>query len=450
MLNALSSWRSKPPTINAKALKQKTGENHLALARESLQELLHDKRIPREVREALADDYAQVETMLEKLEHGHLHIAVFGRVSVGKSSLLNALLGQNRFSTSPLHGETKRPDMAAWRDYDAGGIYFIDTPGINEIDGETREKMAHEVATRVDLVLFVVDGDLTETELQALRTLVNYRRPILLVLNKIDRYTRKDRAALIESLIQRSSGLIDPANIVCAAAQPAAKTVVVIDDNNEETESTRQLPVDVTALKERLWDVLESEGKTLAALNASLFADDLSHVVTQRVIMARKNIAEKVVRTYCVSKGIAVAFNPVPVADLFAAVMIDAAMIVHLSKVYGLPLSRKEAQSLVLVISAQMLALMGTVWAVNIISSALKVGSAGVSTAITAGAQGAIAYYSTYVVGQVAERYLAQGKAWGEGGAKRVVREILDNIDRDSVLAQAKDDILSHIKTPAK
>ncbi len=388
--------------------------------------------------------------MLEKLEHGHLHIAVFGRVSVGKSSLLNALLGEARFNTSPLHGETKRPDMAPWRDYEAGGIYFIDTPGINEIDGEAREKMAHEVATRVDLVLFVVDGDLTETELQALRDLVNYKRPILLVLNKIDRYTRKDRAALIESLIQRSSGLIDPANIVCAAAQPAAKTVVVIGDDNKETESTRQLPVDVSALKERLWDVLESEGKTLAALNASLFADDLSHVVTQRVIMARKSIAEKVVRTYCVSKGIAVAFNPVPVADLFAAVMIDAAMIVHLSKVYGLPLSRKEAQSLVMVISAQMLALMGTVWAVNIISSALKVGSAGVSTAITAGAQGAIAYYSTYVVGQVAERYLAQGKAWGEGGAKRVVREILDNIDRDSVLAQAKDDILSHIKTPVK
>ena len=411
---------------------------------------MHDARIPSEVRDALADDYAQVEAMLEKLDQGHLHIAVFGRVSVGKSSILNALLGQSRFTTSPLHGETKRPDMAAWQNYEAGGVYFIDTPGINEVDGEAREKMAHEVATRVDLVLFVVDGDLTDTELQALRTLATYKRPILLVLNKIDRYTSKDKTTLIDSLTQRSAGLIDPKNIVCAAAQPSAKTVIRVDENNQESETTRQLPIDVVLLKERLWDVLESEGKTLSALNASLFADDLSALVTQRVMVARKSIAEKIVRTYCVSKGVAVAFNPIPVADLFAAIIIDAAMIVHLSKVYGLPLSRKEAQTLVVAISAQMLALVGTVWAVNIISSALKVGSAGVSTVVTAGAQGAIAYYSTYVVGQVAERYLAQGKAWGEGGAKRVVREILDNIDRDSVLAQAKGDILAHIKTPVK
>ena len=51
-----------------------------------------------------------------------------------------------------------------------------------------------------------------------------------------------------------------------------------------------------------------------------------------------------------------------------------------------------------------------------------------------------MAYYSTYIVGQAAERYLAQGKSWGEGGPKHVVREILDSLDRDSILAQARAD----------
>ena len=411
---------------------------------------MNDTRIPPEVREALAEDYGQVESMLDKLEHGHLHIAVFGRVSVGKSSILNALLNQQRFSTSPLHGETKRPDMASWPSYESGGVYFIDTPGINEIDGKDRERMAHEVATRSDLVLFIADGDLTNTELAALRTLTGYNRPILLVLNKIDRYTRSDRVTLLESLTNRTQGLIDPKHIVCASAQASEKTVILLNEHNEEVESVRQVPADVDELKKCLWDILEAEGKTLVALNASLFAGDLSAQVTQRVLTARKKIAEKIVRTYCVSKGIAVAFNPIPIADLFAAAIMDAAMIVHLSKVYGLPLTRKEAQSLIATIAAQMLALMGTVWAVNIISTALKAGSGGISTVITAGAQGAVAYYSTYVVGQVAERYLAQGKDWGEGGAKHVVQEILDSIDRDSVLDQAKSDILAHLKTPVK
>ena len=64
------------------------GGSHLDLARESLRELVQDRRIPPEVREALAEDYHQVEAMLEKLEQGHIHIAAFGRVSVGKSATL--------------------------------------------------------------------------------------------------------------------------------------------------------------------------------------------------------------------------------------------------------------------------------------------------------------------------------------------------------------------------
>ncbi len=76
----------------------------------------------------------------------------------------------------------------------------------------------------------------------------------------------------------------------------------------------------------------------------------------------------------------------------------------------------------------------------------LKIGTAGMSTLLTAGAQGAIAYYSSYVVGKVAERYLVQGKSWGEGGPKYVVREILDGLDRDSILAIAREDIRTHLR----
>jgi hypothetical protein len=60
---------------------------------------------------------------------------------------------------------------------------------------------------------------------------------------------------------------------------------------------------------------------------------------------------------------------------------------------------------------------------------------------VTAGAQGAVAYYSTYVVGQIAAEYLAKGKSWGEGGPKAVVKEILDSLDRDTVLKEARREI---------
>jgi len=426
---------------------QTADRSHLDLARESLRELVQDQRIPSQVRESLIDDYRQVEAMLEKLDQGHIHIAIFGRVSVGKSAILNALLGEDRFSISPLHGETKASAIGKWEECRTGGVYLIDTPGLNEVRGDERERLAHEVAARSDLVLFVVDGDLTETEIRALRVLVGDQRPIILVFNKIDRYTRDEREQLLASLILHTHGYVDADNIVCVSARPAEQLVVLVDAADNETETLRRSEPDMEALKHRLWELLEAEGETLAALNASLFAGDLTDKVGKRILEVKHELGARLIRTYCITKGISVALNPIPVVDLLAAAAVDAGMVVHLSRLYGLALSKTEAGTLVKTITTQMALLMGTVWGINLLSSALKLGTGGLSTLVTGTAQGAVAYYATYLVGQAAEAYLARGKSWGETGPKLVIRDILDGIDRDSILAQAKSDIAGRLKS---
>jgi small GTP-binding protein len=419
--------------------------DHLGLARESLRELVHDRRLPAGVRDSLIHDYEAVQGMLDKIEHGHLHLSVFGRVSTGKSSLLNALIGQERFSVSPIHGETRISSMQAWDEVDTGGVFLIDTPGLDEAGGEGREELAKEVAGRSDLVIFVLDGDVTETELEALKAVLAQGRPVIVALNKSDLYTSSEIDALLNSIWSKTEGLIEPDHVIVAAAQPRAQSVVEVDKFGQEISTERVRDPDVAALRLKLWEILEAEGKTLAALNASLFAADLSDQVGRRILAARKELGDRLVRTYCVGKGIAVALNPVPVADLFAAAFIDVGMVVHLSRVYDLPLSRKEAGSIVRVIIAESAALMTTVWALHLVSSALKVGTLGLSTILTAGAQGAIAYYSTYLVGEAAGKYLAEGKSWGEGGPKKVVKEILDSLDRDTVLRDAKREIQARL-----
>jgi len=421
------------------------GSAHLNLARESLRDLIDDSRLPAGVRESLANDYQAVEGMLDKLQHGHLHIAVFGRVSTGKSSLLNALIGEQRFNVSPLHGETKRTSMERWSEVEAAGVYLIDTPGLDEAGGENREEMAKEVAHRSDLVIFVVDGDVTDSELSSLQVLLTQGRPVVVALNKSDLYTKDELDALLASVRSKTEGLVQSDDVLAVAAQPRPQQIIEVDDEGNEKTSSRERDADIDKLRLRLWEIFENEGKTLAALNASLFAADLSDQVGVRILNARREIGDKLVRTYCVAKGVAVAFNPIPVADLFAAAFIDVGMVVHLSKVYDLPISKREAGSLVSVIVAEAAALMGTVWALHFVSSALKVGTAGLSTLVTAGAQGAIAYYSTYVVGQIAAEYLAKGKSWGDSGPKVVVQNILDSLDRDTVLRDARKEIQARL-----
>ena len=89
---------------------------------------------------------------------------------------------------------------------------------------------------------------------------------------------------------------------------------------------------------------------------------------------------------------------------------------------------------------------MGAIWGVHLVASALKVASVGVSTVLTAGAQGALAWYATQVVGRVAERYLVAGKSWGESGPKRVVQDIVAQLDRDSILREARSEILKRLR----
>ncbi len=421
------------------------GEGDLNLARESLQALVNDQRVPDQVRDALAADYQSVQEMLDKLEHGHIHIAAFGRVSVGKSATLNALLGHDLFSTSPLHGETKVSAMGQWQESESNGVYLIDTPGINEVEGEARERMAHEVARRSDLVLFIVDGDITHSEREALDLLKQQNRPLLLVLNKADRYNREDREKLLHSLKHHTRGIINEEDIIPISAKPPGQTVIMVDAAGNETEQLRQPKPDLDLLKTRLWEILDREGKTLAALNATLFAGELSEQVGKHILRVKKALGAKVIHTYCIGKGVTVALNPIPAADLAAAAVVDISMVVHLSRLYGLPLSKREAGQLIKTIVSQMALLMGTVWAIHLISSALKLGTGGLSALATGSAQGAVAYYSTLIVGEATEHYLAQGKSWGEAGPKLAVKEILSRLDRDSILAEAKQHIARRI-----
>ena len=408
--------------------------------------MLNDTAVPAAVRQELLQEFAEIETISEKLQQGEIHIAAFGLVGTGKSSLLNALLGREVFSASPLHGETRHMQRSDWDTAKSDHVVLIDTPGIDELDGESREELARSVARISDIVLMVCDGDLTETEFKAARSLAGRKRPLLLVLNKSDRYSKGDLDSLLEHLRNRCAEFIEPGNVLTASAAPRPEKVIRIDQEGNEHSSQRPCEADIRTLRTHLWNILEKEGKTLAALNAALFTSELDGRIAGKIVLARKTVADKIIRNYCLAKGLVVAVNPIPVADLLAAAGTDVAMVVHLGNVYGFQLSRREASKLLLTISAQMLLLMSAYWGVNMVSAAMKTISAGMSAALTAGAQGSLAWYATYVTGRAAETWFAKGKSWGSEGPKDTINEILASLDRDSILQSARSDIMRRFK----
>jgi small GTP-binding protein len=437
----LQKWRS-PEKTGTVAIP----DRHLLDAHRNIRELIEDTDIPASVRAELATEFDEIDAISSKLRNSEIHIAAFGRVGVGKSSLLNALLRKKAFSTSALHGETRGEERMAWRSSEEGNIVFIDTPGIDELDGETRAEMAHRVCRRADIVLMVCEADLTRSELQSLQTLIRSGKATLLVLNKADRYSEQETSLLLQRLRERCGDFLPPDRVIATCAAPRPQAVIHVDSSGRETEATREADADIGELKSYLWNLLEAEGRSLAALNAAMFASELDQKVATRIVAARKTVAEKIIRRYCVGKGLVVALNPVPITDLLAAAGGDVALVIHLGEVYGFRLSRREASKLLVTISAQMAALMGAYWGMNLLSSAMKTASAGLSTALTATTQGALAWYATYITGKMAQSWFSKGKSWGNAGPRETAKNILESLDRDSLMRQAREDIQTRLK----
>jgi len=118
-----------------------------------------------------------------------LHIGIFGRVNVGKSSLINALAGQQVAIVSETPGTTTDPVEKAMELHPLGPVVFIDTAGIDDTGalGLSRIQRTRQVLDRTDLAILVTEpGIWSEYEQQMLRLLQDRRIPVIVAINKVD------------------------------------------------------------------------------------------------------------------------------------------------------------------------------------------------------------------------------------------------------------------------
>lgn len=412
-----------------------------------------------EMQASLKTDCDRLTATLEKLDQGLVRVAVFGLVSRGKSAVINALLGQKLLQTGPLHGVTQYPRSVYWSVTEQMPVELIDTPGLDEVGGESRASMAEAVAAEADLILFVIAGDITRTEYQAIARLQTSRKPLILVFNKTDLYPNQDRQSIyrkLEALFAADQLLTDrsiltPDDIVRVAAEPAPMEVRVEWEDGRVTHEWEAPPPQIDELRHKLLTILQREGRSLLALNALRQGRETDQNLARKTLKLHRPEAEDLIWQFAKWKAIAVAANPVAGLDLLGGAVADLVLIRNLARLYGLPMTNHEAGKLLQAIiwsSGSLLVgevgsglLFGAGKSAAAVASAFDSVSGIMAYGSAAVAQASLAGYGSYRVGKATQVYLEQGCTWGPQGVDTVMQQILQQATPDTVMYRLRQEL---------
>ena len=179
-----------------------------------------------------------------------LTIALYGEVSTGKSSLARALLPGAEIEVSPLAGSTTEVARHRWRARTGAEITIADLPGLEAVGRELDAGMLDE-ARRAHAVVFVTDGDLNRQQVAALNRLREIGKPLIVTLNKADRYDAAERTQILERLQQRigvPAGDVAAPQALVVTIAGGEEAVVGTDAAGNETRETRPRAADLSQL----------------------------------------------------------------------------------------------------------------------------------------------------------------------------------------------------------
>ncbi|MEH1962527.1 MAG: DUF697 domain-containing protein [Nostoc sp.] len=353
-----------------------TVESAIAIAETVINQLAQEAENHRAL-ETLREQVAQ---LLLELDRQEIKVAVTGGKSVGKSTLIQVLKPnvetQNLVSlqeTAPLFREASENSDAA---------------------------VLAEVA-KSDFVLFLTNGDLTDSEFQTLQQLKAANQATMLVFNKQDQYLADESASVLLSLKQRMQG-----NVVATAASPIAIKVRKHEADGAVQEWMEQPAPDIQQLTQQLGEVLAQQGQRLVWVTTMRKAGLLKAEAKNWLNGTRCDRATPIIEQYQWIAAAAAFANPVPALDILATAAINAQMVMDLGNIYQQKFSLEQAQTVAGTMGSLMLKLGLVELSTKAISTVLK------SNAVTfvAGGvvQGVSAAYLTRVAGLSLVEYFQQ------------------------------------------
>ena len=308
--------------------KSKLDESYLLLKKwwESIEINNYEKGV-------LNKEIIEFNQQLLRLKDKHLRIGVYGKAGTGKSTILNALANENFFKTGILNGSSKKirsKELLINKDI-LDKIELIDFPGFDICSEECKEGNFKKIL-HLDLILFIVSGDLNRNELSRIQKLNKIGKKIILVLNKTDIWEVHEVKRIKDNIKNKLSEL--PLIPLMTASNVSRKNY----KNDKEF---------LDYIKEAIYKF----GDIYLISNTLQTADMLSMKIKECRLLKRKKEAQAIIGKFATMKASGVALNPLLFLDVAGCFYFDTALIKELSEIYGLQIKNQSARKLIKTIS---------------------------------------------------------------------------------------------------
>jgi len=291
----------------------------------------------------VAEALRELEELARRRSLEVVHLALFGEISSGKSSLINALLPGASVETDVIGGTTTSIRHYRWRRESGDEVVLVDVPGLNQMEREY-DPLAVDEAQRAHVVIFVCDGDLTRDQQLALQPLLELKKPLIVAFNKLDRYSREDRQ-LIRRRLQERFAENPQVSIAGIATRPTRRVVRVAPDGAEREEE-QVLPPQLDELRAAVQSALDRDLKLLEQLRDTAVFELTSRKLDRAKLEHRSRESAALVKTYtrrAVAGGLAAIS---PGTDILIQGYLGTRMVKALCELYEVPVRDIELQKL--------------------------------------------------------------------------------------------------------
>ncbi len=374
-----------------------------------------------------------------QLKTGDYKVTLFGAGSSGKTSIARSLLKNIIGKTSAKIGTTTKINSYKIRiPILKRNINIIDTPGLFEPSkiGEEREKATILQASNSDLVLFVLDQDINKYENYLIKELIKIGKKIIIVLNKCDLRSKDDNNLITENIISITSARRNNISVVQTIAVPLTTRYV--------SSAALNIGPDVGGLFREIIETLDSNGEELLADNILFRSNKLGIKSKNFIRQQRYLMSNKVINKYMWITGGVILVNPLPTVDFLTTTSVNVQMIMELSKIYEIKLTKNDAIDLSKSLLSALAKLGILKGGVTIISSALATSLTKII--ISKSIQSITAGWLIRIVGLSLIEYFNNGQEWGDGGIQEVVDKIYRISKREEILNNFVKEAISKIE----